>query len=155
MSGYFLTFSMGFNRDKGLDDGRLCLRHLEDGTLTVWVATSSTESKQDAEDFHEKGGLIPPEYRVPGLGNWSVKTAPILMPQTKGVEGNFYQILPFEVKTDKGGVRGDFGIHKDANAPGSLGCIVMSDESFKGFEGKMKELSAEGIKDVPLFITYS
>ena len=77
------------------------------------------------------------------------------MPQTKGVEGNFYQILPFEVKTDKGGVRGDFGIHKDANAPGSLGCIVMSDKRFKGFEGKMKELSAEGIKDVPLFVSYS
>ena len=96
MSGYFLTFSMGFNRDKGLDDGRLCLRHLEDGTLIVWVATSSTESKQDAEDFHEKGGLIPPEYRVPGLGNWSVKPRLFLCRKLKEWKGTFTKSYPLK-----------------------------------------------------------
>jgi len=52
---------MGFDRDKGLDNGRLNLRHLELGTINTWIATSSVESKQGAEDFHERGGLIPPE----------------------------------------------------------------------------------------------
>jgi hypothetical protein len=35
-----------------------------------------------------------------------------------GVRGNFYKITPFEVTTNQGAVRGDFGVHLDANAPG-------------------------------------
>src|SRR5690348_865432 len=141
---YFLTFSMQFDRDNGLDQGRLCLRHLEKGTLQVWVATTSTAGKQFAESFHETGGVIPPEYRC-GIPCWQVNSVPIPMPETKGVEGNFYKIDPHEVTTDKGGIRGDFGIHLDANVPGSMGCIVMSGERFKIFEGEMKKLSSEGL----------
>lgn len=152
---YFLTFSMGFDRDNGIDNGRLCLRHLEQGTIAVWIATSSTENKQSAEDFNEKGGLIPPEYRVPGLKNWTVETSPIPMPKIKGVEGNFYKINPYEVETDKGGVRGDFGIHLDANVPGSMGCVVMSKDRFNDFEKQMALLSAKDIESIPLFVTYS
>jgi hypothetical protein len=152
---YFLTFFMGFDRDKGLDNGRLNLRHLELGTINTWIATSSVESKQGAEDFHERGGLIPPEYRVPGLKNWTVATKPIPMPQTKGVEGNFYKIDPHNVTTDKGGARGDFGIHLDANVPGSMGCIVMTKERFNGFEKQMDLLADQGIRSIPLFVTYS
>ena len=152
---YFLTFSMGFDRDTGLDNGRLCLRHLEKGTMAVWTATSSTANKQDAESFHQKGGLIPPEYRVPGLKNWVVATKPIPMPNNPGVDGNFYKIDPHSVTTDKGGVRGDFGVHLDGNSPGSLGCIVMSKDRFNDFERRMNVIAAEGVKSVPLFVTYS
>jgi hypothetical protein len=74
------------------------------------------------------------------------------MPQIKGVEGNFYKINPHEVKTDKGGVRGDFGIHLDANVPGSMGCIVMDRKNFDGFEKRMKSLS---LNELPLSVIYS
>lgn len=152
---HFLTFSMQFDREPGLDNGRLCLRYLTEGTLNVWTATSSVASKQGAEDFHQKGGLIPPEYRVPGLKNWVVATTPIAMPQVKGVEGSFYKIDPHQIKTDKGGVRGDFGIHKDANVPGSMGCIVMTEDRFADFEQVMKKIAAQNIRSMPLFVTYS
>jgi hypothetical protein len=152
---YFLDFFLNFDRDSGLDQGRLCLRHLEQGTLQVWTATSSTSSKQERESFHERGGLIPPEYRVPGLKNWTVQTSPIPMPNNSGVAGNFYKIDPHSVTTDKGGVRGDFGIHLDGNLPGSLGCIVMNADRFKAFEVEIKKLANQGIKSLPLFVTYS
>lgn len=157
MSFSFLDFVMGLDTDGRLEDGRLVLRSVgSDGgrTLDIWTATSSLATRQKPEDFHQKGGPIPPEYRVPGLGAWSVETTPIFMPQVKGVEGNFYKINPYLVKTDKGGERGDFGVHLDANQPGSLGCIVMAKKTFDLFEAKMKGLKKSGLLILPLFITY-
>ncbi len=152
---YFLTFSLHFDREPGLDQGRLCLRHLEKGTLRVWQATSATDKKQYKDNFHERGGFIPPEYRVPGLKSWTVNTKPISMPDNPGVDGNFYKIDPHEVKTDEGGIRGDFGIHKDGNVPGSMGCIVMSPDRFQQFEKEITELAKDGVTSLPLFVTYS
>ena len=151
----WLSFTAHFDRDKGPDWGRLSINSLQDGTTHIWKATSSYASKQYPESFHERGGMLPPQYRVPGLKFYTVSTKPIPMPRTKGVEGNFYQILPFEVITDKGGKRSDFGIHKDANAPGSRGCIVMSGDRFEQFEQAMKELRTQGISEIPLFVQYS
>lgn len=151
---FFLVFSQHFNRDKGLDFGRLTLNHLTEGTKKVWMATSSTANKQAAEDFHQKGGPIPPQYRC-GIKNWVVSTKPIPMPQVVGVSGNFYKIDPHLVTTDKGGKRGDFGVHLDANAPGSLGCIVMEKTRFADFEKVMKELASDGVSKIPLFVQYS
>jgi hypothetical protein len=155
---YFLDFAMGLDTDGRLEEGRLVLRSISKlggRTHQIWVATSSLASRQAPEDFHKKGGPIPPEYRVPNLKAWEVETTPIAMPHVKGVEGNFYRILPYLVKTDKGGERGDFGIHLDANTPGSLGCPVMTKERFDSFEKEMKRLKDLGIAKVPLFITYT
>jgi hypothetical protein len=146
-----LIFSMHFDRDKGLDQGRLQLFDTEQGHIDIWTATSSVDSKQGIEDFHQRGGLIPPNYRS-SAKRYTVLTKPIPMPQIKGVEGNFYKINPHEVKTDKGGVRGDFGIHLDANVPGSMGCIVMDRKNFDGFEKRMKSLS---LNELPLSVIYS
>lgn len=155
---YFLDFTMGLDNDRVLEEGRLVLRSIDEKgngrTHTVWVATTSTSNKQKPEDFHQKGGVIPPEYRA-GIRSWTVQTTPIPMPQVKGVEGSFYKIDPHIVTTDKGGVRGDFGVHLDANAPGSLGCIVMNKERFASFEKEMTNLKKQGVKQVPLFVTYS
>lgn len=152
---YFLVFSMQFDRDKGLDSGRLTLNHLKEGHKAIWVATSSTADKQGAEDFNLKGGLIPPQYRC-GIPCWQVHTVPIPMPSVKGVEGNFYKIDPHVVKAQPSGTeRGDFGIHLDANVPGSAGSIVMNKERFNDFESQMKKLAGQGIKSIPLFVQYS
>ena len=152
---YFLSFSAHFDRDKGLDQGRLCLRHPELGTQNIWIAATSTRLKQYPESFHERGGILPPEYRVPGLRNWQVLTDPIPMPNTPGVNGNFYKINPHEVKTDKGGTRGDFGIHWDGRSPGSLGCIVMTKDRFDDFENTIAKLRSLKVRQLPLFVTYS
>lgn len=154
-NSYFLIFNSHFDREKGVDQGRLSLCSWENGTLDIWVACSSYATKQYAESFHERGGYLPPEYRVPSINNWWVESKPIDLRQHKGVAGNFYKILPFEVTTDKGGKRSDFGIHLDANAPGSLGCIVMNKKRFAEFESWMKVLKGQAIKRIPLFVRYS
>lgn len=150
---FFLIFSAHFDRDKGLDYGRLSLNS-EDGMIQIWMATTSTANKQAPESFHQKGGMIPPHYRC-GIPCWQVQTIPIPMPHVQGVAGNFYKIDPHLVKTDKGGERGDFGIHLDANTPGSLGCIVMNGDRFHSFEAEMKKLAGQGVKQIPLFVQYS
>ena len=111
--------------------------------------------KQYPESFHVRGGLIPPQYRCPKLPNYTVMTQPIPLPHIKGVEGNFYKIEPHFVTTDKGTIRGDFGIHLDGNAPGSLGCIVMSKDRFDDFEAKMEVLRDKSLDSIALFVQYS
>lgn len=152
---YFLLFTSHFDRDQGLDYGRLSIRNWSQGTTHIWKATSSYATKQYAESFHERGGMLPPDYRVKNLPFYTINTQPVPLDHIKGVEGNFYQIFPFEVITDRGGKRSDFGIHKDANAPGSLGCIVMSDDRFAQFEQAMLELRSLGEMTLPLFVQYS
>lgn len=157
-----MTYSQQFDRENGLDYGRLVLRSIEEDstgrTHRVWVATSSHATKQGAEDFHQRGGLIPPEYRC-GIPSWSVELVPIPMPNNPGVRGNFYKINPHLVTTDKGGQRGDFGIHDDPNyntAPGSQGCIVLRGERWKDFEDTITKLrDTEKLQRIPLFVTYS
>lgn len=152
---YFLFFSAHFNRDKGLDMGRLSLNSLDQGTFYIWMASSSYVGKQYPENFHSRGGFLPPQYRCQGLSHYFVKTAPINLEKTRGVRGNFYPILPYEVITDKNGKRSDFGIHLDADYPGSLGCIVMSAFRFEEFEKGMLEMREQKISLLPLFVQYS
>lgn len=152
-----LIFSSHFDRDKGQDYGRLLLKYIDSlhprkaKEVAIWTATSSIPTKQGIESFHQRGGTIPPAYRIPAVSTWTVQTKPIYLP-VKGVEGNFYRILPFEVTTDKNGHRGDFGIHRDANVEGSLGCIVMASDRFSDFEAKMKDLPEP---EIVLTVIYS
>lgn len=155
MSNYFLNFCGHYDRDKGLDQGRLRLDSLLQGNIDIWIAASSISTKQGHESFHQRGGYFPPDYRCKPKVQWSVKLVPIPMPTVKGVEGNFYQISPHAVKTDRGGERSDFGIHLDANVPGSMGCIVLTSIRFRQFENQMELLRAKGILKLPLFATYS
>lgn len=152
---YFLFFSSHFDRERGLDKGRLSLNNLNQGTLKIWVASSSHVRGQEKEGFHERGGYLPPQYRCKDLPNYFVKTAPINLKGVKGVRGNFYKILPHRIHTDKGGTRSDFGIHLDADAPGSLGCIVLDARRFAIFEETMTDLRNRDISLLPLFVQYS
>ena len=152
---YCLVFSAHFDRDKGIDIGRLLLHHLVTGHDCIWKAYSSHAKGQDAEAFHNRYAMIPPAYRVPKLTQWTVNTLPEDSSNVTGVGGNFYRISPYQVVTDKGGVRSAFGIHRDANVPGSAGCIVMSDDRFIDFENAMTRVRAQGIKQLPLIVVYS
>lgn len=155
----FLIFCMSYDKKPGLDSGFLSLCTVDGGdgkTERIWNATSSVASKQDAESVHKSGGLLPAEYQIAGnLRAWTVSTTPIPMPKTKGVEGSFYQIFPSRVITTKGGERSNFGIHRDANVPGSMGCIVMDGIEFSKFEAEMKTLrNLHKITKMPLFVRY-
>ena len=153
---YFFVFSGHFDRDKGLDMGRLTLNHLETGIQDIWIASSSSAGRQYPENFHKRGGFLPPTYRTKNVKKYEVETKPLNLKHVKGCEGNFYKITPFKVETDQGGTRSDFGIHLDANKPGSLGCIVMDLYRFQDFEKTITLLRHKGnIKSIPLFNQYS
>lgn len=122
-----------------------------------FMATTGQRFYQGIGSCNKKGkGGIPP-CKIVGIDKYTVSLRPIFMPQVRGVEGNFYQIFPFEVLVDQYGkktARGDFGIHRDANVPGSAGCIVIpSGEHWQEFEELMKKLQDKGVKTLDLFVS--
>ncbi|MBD2773177.1 hypothetical protein ICL16_14150 [Iningainema sp. BLCCT55] len=51
--------------------------------------------------------------------------------------------------------RGDFGVHRDANIPGSAGCIVLGTApGWAGFQADMQKLAASGVRVIPLLVSY-
>lgn len=150
---HFLNFSLHFDRDPELDRGSLTLNHLEDGFLQVWKATSSAANKQKKGDRFKWGGLLPANKNTKNK-NYSVVLTPVDLSNNKEVAGNFYPIKPHVIKTINGTYLSDVGIHVNADASGSLGCIVMNKLEFDEFEQYMDDLRKRGIKEIPLFVQY-
>jgi hypothetical protein len=144
-SPYSLRFSLHTAQQSSLIIGLLEL--LKDGAvINSYQATSSLPGRQNSGSWKRKGGLIPPGKI------YTVSVDPLWMPNVKGVEGSFYQIWPFEVPTD-GAVRGDFGIHYDANSPGSLGCVVLTTQ--RGWDAFRRDMKKCGDVDlIPLEVIY-
>ncbi len=91
-------------------------------TPTLPLADFRSNQRFDCLSSPGKGPI--PTNNVIGVDCYIVSTTPIYMPGVRGVEGNFYKINPHMV-TVNGVQRGDFGVHFDANAPGSSGCVVL------------------------------
>jgi hypothetical protein len=144
---YSLLFDFTPRRSNGLLYGILSLKD-SDRLINEYVTASSLPGRQWWGSWELKGGLIPPR------SDYTVATSPLWMPDIKGVEGSFYQISPFEVATD-GATRGDFGVHFDANQPGSLGCIVLKNQ--RGWDAFRRDLEpiAKIIKSIPLIVEYN
>jgi hypothetical protein len=151
---HYLVFSSHWNRDAGLDWGRLTLNSLIQGNLAIWIATSSAGDRQNYEAQFHLNGCIPSNNNTV-TKKYHILTTPEDSRHVKGVEGSFYRIYPNEIITTKGTKRIACGIHKDANLPGSNGCIVMSADRFMSFEIAMKNLKAKGINQLPLQVQYS
>jgi hypothetical protein len=147
MQIYSLRFELQPQESIDLIIGKLQL--LRDGKqANCYQCSSSLPGRQYPGSWEVKGGLIPPGkfYRV--------ETSPIWMPNIKGVEGSFFAISPFEVST-KGATRGDFGIHFDANIPGSLGCpVLVTQKGWTAFIRDMKLIAAQDIKAISLSVDY-
>jgi hypothetical protein len=153
---YTLIMCGHYDRDPGLDKYLLSLIHFDKGHINQWTVTSSHVSGQKSGEQYKKGGLLPSVHHCQKLTKYEVDTNPIDLTHHAGVRGNFYRILPFEVTTKKGTKRGDFGIHLDANAPGSLGCIVMDWHNWKDFESVIMRLRhVEHVNYIPLYAYYS
>jgi len=130
-----------------LNRGRLFLYDFEKGHLGRWVATSGLGMCQKVGDWSkQRGGVAPAPYQCnPTFPNYWVDVSPVDLRHVKGVEGNGYPMTPFAVKTKEGVTRSDLLIHRDANTPSSLGCIVLPDGEFKDFE---QTVGFELVKDV-------
>ena len=150
-----LTF--GFNiavppGAKTLAGGKLIL--VNSNNKIAFSATSGLPGYQSLDCAYIRGkGRIPTCEQV-NLKCYRVATKPIHLPSTKGVEGNFYAIIPYMVLV-AGNKRGDFGIHYDANVPGSAGCIaVRQRDHWNLFEKCMKALWDADIIAVDLYVKH-
>lgn len=139
-----------------LIEGRLLLLDSEAiGVANTYIATSGLPNNQRFDCLSSIGKGPIPANNVIGVDCYIVSTAPIYMPQIRGVEGNFYKINPHMV-TVNGVQRGDFGVHFDANTPGSAGCIVLRTAvGWSAFEKDMKVLLTSGVNEIPLLVSYS
>lgn len=143
---YRLLFTMALRSQPKLVVGRLLLQK-DSEIINAFQATSSLPGFQYRGSWNKRGGVIPP-------GAYAVNLNPINLKQVRGIDGNFYPITPFEVETD-GDDRSDFGIHFDANVPGSLGCIVLCTVlGWRAFERVAFEMTMLGISQLPISVVY-
>jgi hypothetical protein len=151
-----LLFHQHLRSTPDLIEGRLLLlESLSPSIANTYIATSGLPNNQRFDCLSSPGRGPIPANKIIGIDHYQVATTPIYMPGVKGVEGNFYKINPHIVKVD-GVQRSDFGIHFDANVPGSSGCVVLrTDVGWKAFEKDMKNLLTSGIKEIPLLVSYS
>jgi len=132
----WLLFKMELKTSTKLLEGTLEALDASGVVQHTFRVTSGLAGFQKKGDQGTKNlGPIPSCEKV-GITSYAVKTKGDNQSDVKGVEGMFYHITPDPVKV--GSVeRSEFGIHFDANVPGSAGCIVLRDKSewtrFKAF----------------------
>jgi len=151
-----LLYHQHLQRTEEIIEGRLLLIDTEVAAIAnTYIAASGLPNYQRFDCLSTPGrGSIPPNSLV-GVNSYSVSTTPLYMPDIKGVEGNFYKINPDTV-TVNGVQRGDFGIHFDANVPGSSGCLVIRTAvGWQAFEKNMKALLTSGVNKIQLLVSYS
>lgn len=141
---------------KALLRGFLLLRDGSSRAGIKLLATSGSSNHQYSGSWRLKGrGPLPPSRTIePQV--YTVSTQRLWLPHVKGVEGSFYAIAPFSVRVDETVTRGDFGIHFDANVPGSAGCIVIPlQDHWDVFRKFMADCSAKKIQQLPLRVIYT
>lgn len=119
-----------------------------------YVCTSGLPQYQYWESWKMAAhGPMPPCSDL-NVENYQVQIIPIDMRTIVGVSGLFYKVLPHIMRTDEYR-RSDFGIHWDANIPGTSGCIGFKDaRDWGSFKMRMMQLQEKGYKVVPLRVEY-
>jgi hypothetical protein len=152
---------MGLSADRSLHRGRLMLIDRQKGMIGRWVATSGLGAYQNVGGWnHAGGGVIPATYQLKSSIPWyKVAIEPLDLSNLRGVEGNGYPITPTDFVTEKGTERGDVLIHRDANVPGTLGCIgIIGSDEYADFErsyGEQCLLLPKGSTTVDLGVIYT
>lgn len=151
----YLMFQMAFPMlpVKELIIGKLVANYGK--SSIAYAATSGCPRFQckEGEMWRARGQL--PQPKSVGIEGYLVRLSPVYLPTTRGIQGNFYPIIPKWVEIDSR-CRGDFGIHMDKNVPGSAGCIVITMENhWKKLEDWLKSLVGVGYTQVALYTNYS
>lgn len=143
-----LIFEMQLKAADELLYGNLQLNY-PDGHKVDYLASSGCAQWQRFKDQWARArGPIP-------AGKYNIPTKPYWL-DTRGIEGWFFHITPDPVVSPEGVVRGEFGIHFDANVPGSAGCIVLTNRTgWKKFCERMDAIGRSGISYIPLEVAYS
>lgn len=155
--GLMLIYSIELDGSGDLHQGRLALIDADRPRIIGrWRATSGLAQYQDVGDWQKKGGgVIPATYQLdPPINCYTVDTMPINQQSVRGIEGNSYAISPNEVTTENGTRRGEFLIHRDANIPGTLGCIGVSNSDWADFE-KVFKIHNRDYDRVPLLVLHT
>ncbi len=121
-----------------------------DGSGVILPATSGLIGYQSQANLWDAGkGPIPPHDR------YTVSMLPEPK-EAKGIEGDFFRIYPVELRHPDGHKsRSGFGIHRDANVPGSAGCIVIADRlHFAQFAYWALTQLSLGQNRLPLYVYY-
>lgn len=149
-----LIFFMDLGRESALIEGRLiAYDNVKCKVDQQYIATSGCRNNQrwDSQDDRMLGPI--PRCDQVNLEHYLVHTKPIFLPQ-KGIEGNFFKIDPHLVDI-WGKTRGDFGVHYDANAPGSAGCVVIRNpKAWEAFQEMMGHYNKAGLDKIPLIVEY-
>ncbi len=151
-----LVFHNHLEQSDDLIVGRLILIDKSTNKLAdEFMASSGLCSWQTAKDVDVVGkGTIPKQIDV-GIVCYQVDTLPINEPSYPGILGNFYPITPGMV-TINGTGRGEFGVHNNPSRHGTSGCIgLQSEVGWTAFQKWMLKLHGDGVKTVPLLISYS
>lgn len=151
-----LFFHQQLEPNTKLISGRLLLIDTTANSIkNIYIATSGQANYQSSGALATRGkGPIPPVTDI-GIPSYTVDTIPLYMPDVRGVEGNFHKINPHMVQIEGVG-RGDFGIHFDANVPGSSGCVVLrTTKGWQAFQEDMKNLATVGLQQIPLLVSYA
>lgn len=147
-------FYMKLGKAAELLEGKLLLIDTQKSQIDdQYIVTSGLPGFQYWEAQFRPGAGCIPRCDQAKITHYSVKTTPVFLAK-KGIEGNFYPILPHMVKV--GGVdRGDFGVHFDANVPGSQGCIgIRNKPAWESYQAMMTNYLAAGIEEFPLIVDY-
>jgi hypothetical protein len=150
----YLFFHIDLRPSSKIIDGRM---QLMDGAKIIerYIATSGLPQWQQRGDHTQKArGPIPRPDKV-GIQYYEVSTTSEYVPDVPGISGEFFPIFPTEVELADGRKRSHFGIHVDANTPGSAGCpVIVNPEAFDAFCERMKALGDQGFATIPLQIDY-
>ena len=146
-------FKMELRETSTLINGNLFLFSNEDFTDQAFdaVATSGLTRNQGLDDI-----WVRRHGPIPNLPNLRISTEGVNLASNPGIQGMFFPILPFTLRRHDGYTRSDFGVHFDANTPGSAGCIVIRNRNtFDRFTDIMNETKAAGLETIPLKIEYN
>ena len=141
-----LIFTMRLSISQKLILGSLKLVY-PDGQTIDYLATSGLPDWQRPTDEWVRGkGPIPAgEYQIPAQPYWL---------ETRGVEGLFFHITPDPVGSGDR-IRSELGIHRDANVPGTSGCVgLINWEGWEGFCRRMRNIASVGVENLPLKVRY-
>ena len=127
----------------------------QDKVNDSYLSTSGCVGYQFPEAQHIPGRGPIPNCDLVRLVAYQVSTKRLYLPHVRGIEGSFYAISPSSIRIN-GIPRGDFGIHFDANVPGSAGCIVIRNPSdWERFKKEMSDLNEKGIQQIDLLVKYA